>query len=50
MTDSPADAPAGGPQTALGEAFGAEALRAVERAGALAQFERLASRLGLVQR
>ncbi len=41
--------PAGDPQPALGEVFGAEELRAVERAGALAQFERLASRLGLAQ-
>ena len=42
--------PAGDPQPALGEVFGAEDLRAIERAGALAQFEHLAGRLGLPQR
>jgi hypothetical protein len=43
-------APAGDPQPALGEVFSGEELAAVERAGALAQFEHLAGRLGLPQR
>ena len=43
-------APEGDPQPALGEVFSVDELRAVEREGALAQFERLASGPGLPQR
>ena len=43
-------APSGDPQPALGEVFGAEDLRAIERSGALAQFEHLSGRLGPPQR
>ncbi len=50
MTDSPADAPAGDPQPALGETFSGEELRAVERAGAFDQFEHLTNRSRPLQR